>query len=113
MQKKIKTISVNNVGYVRADSVKATGDEVIVRTYSAGVHIGQLVSIDGTVVVLKNARRLWKWVGAFTLNEVAMSGVDRKNSRISAPVTTITLTQAIEVIPVAVNVNLTTTEAQL
>lgn len=38
--------------------------EVIVRTYSAGVHVGELVSHKGTEVTLKNARRIWKWVGA-------------------------------------------------
>jgi hypothetical protein len=74
------------------------GAECVVRTYSAGVHIGVLRSIEGTAVLLSNARRLWSWEGAFTLNEVATKGVG-KGSRISAPVEIILLTQAIEVIP--------------
>jgi hypothetical protein len=34
------------------------GRYVIIRTYSAGVHAGELVSQDGDIVVLKGARRL-------------------------------------------------------
>ena len=72
---------------------------VVVRTYSAGVHIGFLESQKGTEVVLSNARRLWQWRGANTLNEVSQKGVDlTKITRISDPVPTITLTEAIEVI---------------
>ena len=37
---------------------------VIVRTYSAGVFAGELVSRKGKEVVIKNARRLWYWTGA-------------------------------------------------
>ena len=107
------TITIDDVKYVREDSFPAaikSGPETLVRTYSAGVHVGEVTSIDGTQVVLRNARRLWKWSGAFTLNAVATSGVDRSNSRISIAVPTITLTQAIELIPVAANVNLSPTE---
>ena len=43
---------------------------VVVRTYSAGVHVGELKSRKGKEVVLINARRLWKWCGAFTLSEL-------------------------------------------
>lgn len=74
---------------------------VVVRTYSAGVHIGELVSRKGIEVTLANARRLWRWRGAYTLNEVALHGVAQEYTRISEPVPSIELTQAIEVIPVA------------
>ena len=77
-----------------------TPSEVLVRTYSAGVHIGTLQSREGREVTLTNARRLWNWSGAFTLNAVATKGVNRKNSRISVPVATIVLLEAIEIIPV-------------
>jgi hypothetical protein len=70
---------------------------VIVRTYSAGVHFGYLVSRDGKEVTLERSRRIWKWAGAYTLSEVATAGVSVANSRIAAPVT-ITLTEAIEII---------------
>ena len=105
------TITIDNTLYVRADAAaKPAGDEVIVRTYSAGVHIGTLASRHGSEVILKNARRLWSWAGAFTLNEVSQNGVDRKNSRISKLVPSILLLEAIEIIPVAEGVDLSTTE---
>ena len=109
-QDKINTITINGVEYTRKDSVPAIGPEVLVRTYSAGVHIGTIMDRNGKEVTLANARRLWFWKGAFTLNAVALKGVNRKESRISNPVPTITLTEAIEILPVAEGVDLTSTE---
>ena len=37
------------------------GEKVIVRTYSAGVWFGTLDQKAGCEVILKNARRMWKW----------------------------------------------------
>ena len=79
------------------------GRKVLVRTYSAGVHFGTLVSMSGTTCVLSDARRIWRWKGANTLHEMSLSGVDSGYSRISDPVSEITLSQAIEVIPVTEN----------
>ena len=70
---------------------------VVVRTYSAGVHCGELVSRKGQEVTLKNARRIWYWKGANTLNEIALHGVGA-GSKIAEPVAKIVLTQAIEII---------------
>lgn len=75
---------------------------VVIRTYSAGVHVGQLVeqSADGKRVVLSDARRIWSWKGANTLHEIALRGV-AAGSRISETVSGITLTEAIEIIECA------------
>jgi len=73
---------------------------VIVRTYSAGVHYGTLVKRTGKEVVLSDARRIWYWKGANTLNEISLRGVGA-GSKISERVAEITLTEAIEVIPCA------------
>lgn len=107
------TVTINGVVYIPADSVapQKTGPEVLVRTYSAGVHIGTLKSRDGKEVLLENARRMWSWNGAFTLSAVATKGVDRSRSRISASVPEITLTEAIEIIPIVDGVDLSSTEA--
>ena len=70
---------------------------VVVRTYSAGVHVGELASRDGKEVILHEARRIWSWSGANSLHEIAGGGVGPK-SRVSCPVNTITLTEAIEVL---------------
>lgn len=74
------------------------GKKVIVRTHSAGVHFGTLASKEGKEVVLKNARRIWYWEGAFTLSAVAVSGVGR-GSKLSVLTQEILLTEAIEIIP--------------
>jgi ferredoxin-fold anticodon binding domain-containing protein len=74
------------------------GKQVIIRTYTAGVHFGTLASINGKEAVLTDARRLWYWEGAFTLSAVAMKGVN-KTSKLSVSVPQILLTEAIEVIP--------------
>jgi hypothetical protein len=71
----------------------------VIRTYSAGVHIGTLKSHNGKEVVLTNASRIWRWRGANTLNEVSQNGVDQEYTRISERVPEITLTEAIELIP--------------
>lgn len=78
--------------------------QVLIRTYSAGVHFGTLVSRKGQEVVLKNARRIWSWQGANTLNEIANSGCG-KGSKVSELVAGITLTQAIEIIDMSAAAN--------
>lgn len=75
------------------------GKFVIVRTYSAGVHAGTLAAHAGTEVQLTGARRIWYWKGANTLHEIALRGVDKKGSKVSEPVQSILLTEAIEIIP--------------
>ena len=110
---KSETITINGVAYVPAASVavQKTGSEVLVRTNSAGVHVGVLKSRAGREVVLEQARRIWSWTGAFTLFGVATKGVDRSGSRISVAVPEITLTEVIEIIPVVDGVDLSSTEA--
>lgn len=107
------TINDKPVIYVPKDSVNTnlkTGPEVIIRTYSAGVHVGVLKERNGSEITLTNARRIWNWNGAFTLNAVATKGVNRKESRISVHVQEIILLDAIEILPVCEGVDLTTTE---
>jgi hypothetical protein len=83
------------------------GTFVLIRTYSAGVHFGTLEECDGNQKVrLSNARRLWSWNGALSLSEVAMKGIDLKNSKVSVPVEEIILLQAVEIIKISKNSNL-------
>jgi hypothetical protein len=82
-------------------AAKKKSNLVVVRTYGAGVHVGKLVSQKGQEVVLSDARRLWRWRGANTLNEVAIRGVEQDYTRLSEPVASITLPSAIEIITVA------------
>lgn len=108
----MNSIMINNVEYVPASTVSAKpvkiGPEVLIRTYSAGVHVGTLEERNGTEVVLSNARRIWSWSGAFSLSEIATKGLDRKNSKISCDVPEIILTNAIEIIKIVDGVDLST-----
>ena len=73
------------------------GRRVLVRTYSAGVHIGDAVMIDGCEVHLKNALRLWKWEGGgLSLSAVANNGLVKGRLNKTGDVY---LTNAIEYIP--------------
>jgi len=72
----------------------------IIRTYSAGVHAGYFKEGEKKVVKLVNARRLWKWAGAFTLSEMSKYGVSKPDEcKFSTHVNFIILTEAIEIIP--------------
>lgn len=71
---------------------------VLVRTVSAGVHCGVLASQDGKLVKLSGARRVWRWRGANTLHELSLRGASDDWTRISEPVSSIELTEAIEII---------------
>ncbi len=65
------------------------GKYCVVRTFSAGVHIGVVKEVypalQGSDVLFESSRRLWKWEGAFTLSEVANNGV-KITSRIAEEV---------------------------
>ena len=110
---KPKTMMIDDVKYVREDSVAVMPDlsnRVLVRTRNAGVHVGtQVVRAEG-VLVLENANRIYCWRGAHDLSYVAMHGVNRKEyTKISCMVPKITLTcsDVAEVIPIAEGVDLT------
>jgi hypothetical protein len=78
------------------------GDYVLVRTATAGVHVGTLASIDASakVVTLTDARIVWYWAGAFTLHAIAEEGLDSQESKLSVPVAEVMLTEAVQIMPV-------------
>ena len=76
------------------------GKYVIVRGDRSGVFAGELVSQEGQKVELKNVRRLWRWYGATECLQIATDGVKRpKDCRFTITAESITLLDAIEVIP--------------
>lgn len=75
------------------------GHFVLVRTYSAGVHVGTLTSKSGRDVTLADARRVWRWKGANSLSELSQKGAEETYTRISELVPVIALTEAVEIIP--------------
>lgn len=76
------------------------GRYVLCRCYSAGVHTGILVSLDGDRALLRSSRRLWSWKA---LSGIALSGVAQNGLASGCNVDTvnpeIALTGVIEVIP--------------
>lgn len=96
-KKKTVTKSAKRPGSKSAAKASAKLHPVIVRTYSAGAHFGYLVARNGKEVQLTKSRRIWQWQGAWTLSEIATSGLDAARSKVGAPVD-ITITEAIEII---------------
>lgn len=107
----METININGEEYVKKSELdniqsnvmaeKVDGLEyVCIRTYSAGVHCGYLKERNGKEVELVNARRIWRWSGAFTLSELSTNGVEKPDEcKFSCTVPHIYLTEAIEIIP--------------
>ena len=78
------------------------GQEVIIRTYSAGVWFGRLKEKAGDEVILTEARRMWRWWAkkSISLSGVALYGIKHEDSRIAGAVDSVWL-QAIEIIPIS------------
>lgn len=73
------------------------GRRCLIRTYSAGVHIGDVAQINGMECKLENALRLWKWEGGgLSLSAVANNGI--KGGRLNRT-GEVYLTNVIEIIP--------------
>ena len=73
------------------------GRRCLIRTYSAGVHIGDVVAVNEMEVHLKNSLRLWKWQGGgLSISAVANNGI--KGGRIDKT-GEVYLTNVIEIIP--------------
>ena len=72
---------------------------VIVRSHTAGVHAGYLVSRKGDSVMLSKSIRLWKWFGA-SLSQVASTGPSSGDNKFGLPVekTEIVSPQGFEII---------------
>jgi len=81
--------------------IDLTGQYVIVRTYSAGVHAGILADRPSRrEVVLTDSRRIWRWIGAASLSQLAVDGPGTPGDcRFAIAVSVIVLTEAIEIIP--------------
>lgn len=80
-----------------APSHPMVGRRCLIRTYSAGVHIGDVVAASEMEVHLKNSLRLWKWEGGgLSLSAVAINGI--KGGRLNET-GEVYLTNVIELIP--------------
>ena len=104
-------VEINGIKYIQANSIdnniqKINTDGlpmVMIRTYSAGVHFGYLnkreSTLAGVEVELIDSRRVYSWVGAATLSQLAMDGTSKPDScKFPCKVNSIELI-AIEIIP--------------
>lgn len=72
----------------------------IIRGDRSGVFAGTVVKAEGQQVELKNVRRIWKWDGACSISELAVSGTKRPdNCNFTVEVKKIIITDVIEIIP--------------
>ena len=109
MSNKPKTMKIDDVEYVRKDSVdnleKAKSrngmDFKIIRTYSAGVFAGYVESRKSKEAVIRDAIRIWYWSGAASLSQLAVDGTNSPtNCKFAIPVDKIELTEVIELLDV-------------
>ena len=76
------------------------GQKYIVRSYDAGVFYGEIAEKNGDEVTMHNARCLWYWSGAASLNQLATEGVKRPNDcKFTRYVDEVTLMRVCEIIP--------------
>ncbi len=81
---------------------KMLNTKVIIRSRSSGVHYGTLLAWSGDEVYLKDSRRLWRWSTGGTgisLSEIAIAGIDQKNSKVTAVLPELVVLGICEIIP--------------
>jgi len=107
MNTKPNSIKIDDVEYVRADSIsKATDSDglpyVIVRSRDSGCHAGYLKTRNSeTSVTLVNSRRIWRWAGAAELTDLATKGTSNpKECKFPGEVAEIEVIGICEIIPV-------------
>lgn len=96
-------VLINGIAYVPKQTTVQNSDNqpyVIARTYSAGVFAGFLKSRNGKEVELLNARRIWKWSGAASLSQLAVSGTSKPTEcKFPCEVPSVILTEVVEILP--------------
>jgi hypothetical protein len=95
--------SANEVRSFVGQSHPMIGKYVIARCYAAGVHAGEVVSVDGENVILKDSRRLWSWKAkdGVALSGLAQHGPVVGGCKVDSINPVIYLTGVCELIPVA------------
>ena len=93
-------ISTSNI---RNNDHPMIGKRCLIRTYSAGVHIGDIswINPDNSMEIkLSNSLRLWRWEdGGLSLSAIANAGI--KNGRLNKT-GEVFLTNVIEMIPTTI-----------
>ena len=105
---KPKTITIDNVNYVRENSLnspKTDGLElVIVRSYGAGVFYGYLKEqkseLNGVNVTLLKSKRIYYWAGACSLTQLALEGSNKQSEcKITDSIDSHQIMNVVEILP--------------
>lgn len=79
------------------------GQYCVIRAAEAGVFAGTIAEMDGNMVVLNDARRLWCWSGAASLSQLAAEGVKNPGQcKFTMPVETLAVFNVIEILPTTI-----------
>lgn len=101
----MKEITINGIIYIPKEEKQKLQIEnlkfVIIRSQSAGVHMGYLGQKDKDEVTLYHTRRIWYWSGAASLSQLALEGVKKSNDcKFSVELESNTILGTIEIIPI-------------
>lgn len=106
---KPKTMMIDDVQYIRADSVAQQAESAdglpycIVRCDCSGVYAGYVADDMGKMVTIHKARKLWYWSGAATLSQLAMEGVKKPDEcKFPCELPSVSVRDCIEIIPATV-----------
>lgn len=72
----------------------------IIRGDRSGVFFGRVKERDGQTVTLEDVRKLWSWVGACAVEQIALDGVVcPEDCKFTVTVPSMVVTDAIQIIP--------------
>ena len=114
----MKEIKIDGIVYVpKSEQASETFEGLeykIIRTESAGVHAGFLLTKEGREVTLRKARRIWYWTGAASLSQLAVDGTKKPNDcKFPCEVDKIILLQVVEIIDVTEKAKLSISEVPI
>jgi len=70
----------------------------VVRSNMAGVFFGEVIGIEGSQVLIKNARKIYRWNGANTVEDISQTGI-LDTSRVTVQVDVILIEKFEQIIP--------------
>lgn len=79
------------------------GQKVLIRTYAAGVHVGELVGNEKNECILRDSRRInyFKCKKGTSLSSISQYGLDERESLVTNTVPYIHLIGVVEIIPLS------------
>lgn len=106
MEQNINEIEINGIKYIpKSEANNLLSAEkvdgmpfVLIRGYGSGVQFGYLKSREGCEIVLINSRRIWSWNKATETSQIAVSGIDAANSKVTVVIPEKIITDAIEIL---------------